>query len=153
MTVELELATRRESRRLAAVIAESLVPGDLVSLSGDLGSGKTFLARALARALGVSGAVTSPTFTLVREYATARGSPLLHADLYRLRDDSHRFVSEVERLGLRERRAGGAIVVVEWGEDVLPVLGGDAAFEVRLAATGPHARAARIDGARAARVG
>jgi tRNA threonylcarbamoyladenosine biosynthesis protein TsaE len=150
MSVALDLATRRDSRRLAAALAQALAPGDLLSLSGDLGTGKTFLVRALARALGVSGAVTSPTFTLVREYVTARGDSLLHADLYRLRGDPHTFASEVSRLGLRERRVAGAIVVVEWGEDVLTLLGGDAAFEVRLAAVGPHARAATIDGARAA---
>jgi tRNA threonylcarbamoyladenosine biosynthesis protein TsaE len=150
MSVVRELATRRDSRRFAETMARALAPGDLVSLSGELGAGKTFLGRALARALGVSGAVTSPTFTLVREYTTARGDCLLHADLYRLRGDADTFAVEVARLGLRDRRADGAIVVVEWGEDALHALGGDPAFVVRLAVVGPHARAAVVDGARVA---
>jgi tRNA threonylcarbamoyladenosine biosynthesis protein TsaE len=145
-----ELATRRDSRRLAASIARALEAGDLVALSGNLGSGKTFLARGLARALGVEGAITSPTFTLVREYTTARGHALLHADLYRIGSDPAALASEVSRLGLRERRSAGAIVVVEWGEEALPALGGDPAFVVRLAVAGPHARTATVDGARVA---
>jgi tRNA threonylcarbamoyladenosine biosynthesis protein TsaE len=153
MSVARDLPTRRATRRLAEAIARELGPGALLSLSGDLGTGKTFLVRGIARALGVAGPVTSPTFTLVREYLTAQGAVLLHADLYRLRGDPAVFASEVERLGLRERREAGAIVVVEWGEDVLPLLGGDPALVVRLAALGPNARSAIVDGALAARLG
>lgn len=153
MSVVRDLPTRRDSRRFAQAMARVLAPGDLVSLSGDLGAGKTFLVRALARALGVEGAVTSPTFTLVREYALARGESLLHADLYRLRGDAGVFAAEVARLGLRERRADGAIVVVEWGDGILPALGGDPALCVRLTVAGPHARRAVVDGARAAAFG
>jgi tRNA A37 threonylcarbamoyladenosine biosynthesis protein TsaE len=89
----------------------------------------------------------------VREYVTARGAPLLHADLYRLRGEPTAFAAEVARLGLRERRDAGAIVVVEWGEDVLPLLGGDPTLLVRLSIAGPNARSAIVDGARAARLG
>jgi tRNA threonylcarbamoyladenosine biosynthesis protein TsaE len=136
-------------------MARALRPGDLVALSGGLGAGKTFLARALARALGVVGAVSSPTFTLVREYATAEGERLLHADLYRLAvpGDPAALAAEVERLGLRESRSAGAIVLVEWGATALDALGGDPAFHVHLAVTGPHGRAATVDGARVACLG
>ena len=79
------LRTRRDSRKLASAMARVLQPGDLVLLSGGLGAGKTFVTRAMARALGVTARVTSPTFTLVHEHATARGA-LVHADLYRLRE-------------------------------------------------------------------
>jgi tRNA threonylcarbamoyladenosine biosynthesis protein TsaE len=129
------LRTRRDTQRLGAAIARVLQPGDLVIVSGDLGAGKTFLVRAAARALGVRGAVTSPTFTLVQEYSTAR-APLVHADLYRLRDDPRRFDAELARLGLRERRGEGAIVVVEWGQEALAALGGHPALVVSLAIAG-----------------
>src|ERR1700677_2639376 len=99
-------------------------------LEGPLGSGKTFLTRAIARGLGARGPVTSPTFTLVREIATPRGL-LVHADLYRLLGES--LEAETRRLGLREQRADGAMLVVEWGEDALEVLGGAPELVVSLA--------------------
>jgi tRNA threonylcarbamoyladenosine biosynthesis protein TsaE len=138
------LRTRRDTRRLGAAIAGVLVPGDLAMLSGDLGAGKTFLARAIARALGAVGAITSPTFALVHEYATARG-PLLHADLYRLRGE--RLVDEVARLGLRDRRTEGAILLVEWGEDAAASLG-EAALAVSLVVEGDGSRRAALSGPR-----
>ena len=69
--IELALPTRRATRRLAAAIGAALAPGDLVVLEGDLGSGKTFLVRGIARALGVPSRVriTSPTFALVNEHS------------------------------------------------------------------------------------
>ncbi len=149
MPVLVSLPTRRDSRRLGAAIARVLAPGDLLLLSGPLGSGKTFVARALLRALGVAGRVTSPTFTLVNEYDTRRG-PVVHSDLYRVRE---RAAAEVARLGLRERRGEGAIVVVEWGEEAVAALGGDPALAVTLraqaAAPGEaRGRAASIEGPR-----
>ena len=119
-------------------------------LSGDLGAGKTFFARALARALGVASktAVASPTFTLVQEYATPRGE-LLHADLYRLLESAAGIDAEVARLGLRERRAEGAIVVVEWGESGTAALGGEPAIALVLSIRGEHEREADVTGARA----
>jgi tRNA threonylcarbamoyladenosine biosynthesis protein TsaE len=105
-SVRLALGTRRATRGLGLAIARSIDGGDLVLLSGDLGAGKTFLARAIARGLGVTAAMTSPTFTLVREIATSKGV-LVHADLYRLRGDA--LDAETRRLGLRELRADGAL--------------------------------------------
>jgi tRNA threonylcarbamoyladenosine biosynthesis protein TsaE len=139
------LPTRRDSRRLGAAIAAVVAPGDLVLLSGPLGSGKTFVARALLRALAVKGRITSPTFTLVNEYDTDRGT-VLHSDLYRVRE---RAAAEVARLGLRERRGEGAIVLVEWGEDALAALGGDPALVVTLTSPADGRRSAAIDGPRA----
>ncbi len=139
------LRSRRDTTRLGAAIARVLEPGDLVLLSGDLGTGKTFLARAIARALGVRGAVTSPTFTLVQEYASDR-APLLHVDLYRLRESKTPLAQEIARLGLRERRAEGAILLVEWGEDAIDGLGGDPSVVVRLRITGNAARSATLSG-------
>lgn len=95
---------------LGAEIAKTLQVGDIVSLEGELGAGKTALARAVIRALAQDAAleVPSPTFALVQPYETARG-PVLHADLYRLGD-----AGEVEELGLLD--SADAIVLVEWAE-------------------------------------
>ena len=116
----------REWRRFGERIAAALAPGHLVLLCGELGAGKTFLARAIGRALGIptSMAIASPTFTLVQEYVTTRGT-LLHADLYRLRDetDAAKTLAEARRLGLSERRDEGAMLLVEWGDDVERELG------------------------------
>jgi tRNA threonylcarbamoyladenosine biosynthesis protein TsaE len=115
-----DLPTRRRTIQLARRLAPHVQASDLILLEGDLGAGKTFFARALCRALGVppSLAVTSPTFTLVHEYDGRL--PITHADLYRLRDPA-----ELPDLGLRERRADGAVLLVEWGGPYLAALGGD----------------------------
>ena len=147
--VRRRLCSRSDTRRLGVAIARALAPGDLVLLSGDLGAGKTFLARAIARGLGVRTAVTSPTFTLVREFATARGS-LLHADLYRILGEG--LDAETRRLGLRERRGEGALLIVEWGDDALQALGGSPELIVSLAIAGEHARTATLSGPRASEV-
>lgn len=93
-----------------AELAATLAPGDLVILNGDLGAGKTALARAIIRTLAADPAldVPSPTFALVQPYETPRG-PVLHADLYRLGD-----AREVDELGLADNP--NAIVLVEWAE-------------------------------------
>jgi tRNA threonylcarbamoyladenosine biosynthesis protein TsaE len=145
----IDLRTRRDTTRLGGRVAGALEAGDLVLLSGDLGAGKTFLARAVARALGVPSdvAIASPTFTLVQEYETKRGT-LLHADLYRLRDAPNAR-DEVLRLGIAERRAEGAIVLVEWGEGFERELGGAPALSIALAIAAGDGRRATIEGARA----
>lgn len=113
--------TSRGTLRLAKRLSSALRAGDLVVLSGELGAGKTFFARGLCHALGVAPEVeiTSPTFTLVHELEGRL--PILHADAYRLRD-----ATELLALGLREARADGAVVLVEWGEPFVDTLGGDA---------------------------
>jgi tRNA threonylcarbamoyladenosine biosynthesis protein TsaE len=118
---ELSVQNRRATIRLAERLAPLLGPGDLVVLSGDLGSGKTFLARALCRALGVGPEVqvTSPTFTLVHEFEGRL--PIRHADAYRLKS-----TDELLALGLRDALGEGAIVLLEWGEPYVDALGGDA---------------------------
>ncbi len=89
----------------------------VVYLEGDLGAGKTTFARGFLRACGVTGAVRSPTYTLIEVYETAAVS-ILHLDLYRLRDSS-----ELEPLGLREWARPGHVWLIEWpdrGEGLLP---------------------------------
>jgi tRNA threonylcarbamoyladenosine biosynthesis protein TsaE len=146
--MERPLRTRRDTRRLGAAIAAVLTPGDLVVLAGDLGAGKTFLARAILHALGVAGPVTSPTFTLMHEYVAPRGV-VVHADLYRLLGDAAKLHVEIARLGLRDLRRDGAILLVEWGDDALELLGGAAAARVALQIRGPTARVATLSGSRA----
>jgi tRNA threonylcarbamoyladenosine biosynthesis protein TsaE len=119
-SIEFALPTRRATRRLGAALGALLAPGDLVVLEGELGAGKTFLVRGIARALGVPAEVpvTSPTFALVHELPAR--VPLLHADLYRLGD-----ADEVDALGLVERVGHDAVALVEWGERFLPQLRAD----------------------------
>ncbi len=148
------LATPEDTTRLGERIAAALTPGDLVLLSGGLGAGKTYLARAIAHGLGVpeDEAIVSPTFTLMQEYTTHRAS-IVHADLYRLRESAAGLDVEIARLGLRERRAEGAIVLVEWGEDAISALGGAPDLVVSLVPAGATSRVATLKGPRAAAFG
>ncbi len=148
------LPSRRATTRLGANLAVVLEAGDLVLLIGPLGAGKTFLARAIARGLGVPGAdrIASPTFTLAEEYAVPKGT-LIHVDLYRLLDSKSGLETEIARLGLRERRREGAILVVEWGDDAELLLGGDAELVIRLGRHANGARDVRIEGTKRSRLG
>lgn len=92
---------------LGARIAGLLQPGDVVALTGDLGTGKTTLARAIIAALGHQGEVPSPTFTIIETY-DALHPPIVHADFYRLRHPD-----EVHELGLDDYREGAALIA-EW---------------------------------------
>ena len=99
------------SEALGASLAPLLRAGDVVALSGDLGAGKTSLARGLLAALGLEGEAPSPSFAIVQPYAPPEVSlPVLHVDLYRIED-----ASEIEELGLDEALADSALVV-EWPE-------------------------------------
>jgi len=154
LTAVRRLRTRRETHRLAGEVAQVLAAGDLLVLSGDLGAGKTFFVRAVARALGVREPVTSPTFTLVNEYALPSGGVLVHADLYRLLGPDDAMLSnEVSQLGLRERRSDGAIVAAEWGDAAVGALGGALSLRVEFAIDGASARTALISGAHAPWIG
>ena len=124
---------------LGARIATLLKAGDVIALSGDLGAGKTALARAILRALGVTGHVPSPTFTLVQSYETP-GLTVHHFDLYRVEDES-----ELRELGLDEAREEGA-VLIEWPERGMPAAWAADALQVGLSATGETVRQAKISG-------
>jgi tRNA threonylcarbamoyl adenosine modification protein YjeE len=110
------VATPDEMARLGARIAAELAAGDLVLLNGELGAGKTTLTRGIGEALGVRGAVTSPTFVLARTHPREAGAeadlaPLVHVDAYRLAS-----AMELDDLDID---FPGSIVVVEWGDGLL----------------------------------
>lgn len=104
-----------ETRIVGASLSPALLPGDVISLTGDLGAGKTAFVQGVAAALGVDGRVTSPSFTIVHEYAGRY--PIIHLDVYRL--DSFQ---EVIDLGFEEFLDVHSIVLVEWGEAIAPML-------------------------------
>ena len=110
---------------LGARIAGALATGDVVALFGELGAGKTALARAILRGRGIEGHVPSPTFTLVQAYDTP-GLTVHHFDLYRIADES-----ELRELGLEDARQDGALLI-EWPERGMPDRWMDDALRVRL---------------------
>ena len=105
-----------ETEALVAALAPGLEPGVVLAFTGDLGAGKTAFVRGLARGLGCSGRVTSPTFTIVNEYEWGR-LPLFHFDLYRL--DS---AGELFDIGWEDYLARGGVCAVEWSENVSDAL-------------------------------
>jgi tRNA threonylcarbamoyladenosine biosynthesis protein TsaE len=104
---EVTTAGAAETERLGEALGRLVVPGDVILLSGDLGAGKTTFTRGLARGAGVSEPVTSPSFTLLHEYAGRL--PVYHFDLYRLTAEE-----ELAELGLMEYLYGDGVAVVEW---------------------------------------
>ena len=108
-------ATPEDTEAAGARLATLLVAGDVVALTGELGAGKTRFTQGLARGLGVTGRVVSPTFVLVNEY---RGRlPVHHVDAYRTES-----LTELLDLGLEEMFSGDGVTVVEWADKLTPLL-------------------------------
>jgi tRNA threonylcarbamoyladenosine biosynthesis protein TsaE len=127
LDAELELPLPADTEALGERLAAGLRAGDLVVLSGPLGAGKTVLVRGLARGLGVSGQVTSPTFVIAREHRPLPGGagvPLVHVDAYRLGSGSAEGTAELDDLDL-DTELTEAVVAVEWGEGVAEHLAAD----------------------------
>jgi tRNA threonylcarbamoyladenosine biosynthesis protein TsaE len=123
-SLDLATASPEETRALGEAIAAVLQAHDVVSLTGDLGAGKTTFVQGAARGLGVEEPVLSPTFTLIREYA---GRMLVfHVDVYRLDR-----LQEVMDLGLEELLDQQAVLFVEWG-DAIEALLPDAHLQVEI---------------------
>lgn len=132
----LELADAEGTAALGAAVAARVAEraGGVIYLEGSLGAGKTTLARGLLRALGVRGAIRSPTYTLLEPYE-ASGRTLVHLDLYRLADER-----ELESLGLRDYPPERCWWLVEWPERAGPRLP-PPDLRIVLAHAGPQRRA------------
>ena len=128
-----------ETEAVGAKLAELLAPGTVIAYRGDLGAGKTAFTRGLARGLGCSEQVTSPTYTIVNEYLSGR-LPLFHFDMYRLRS-----AEDLWDIGWEEYLDRGGICAVERSENVEEALEG--AVFVTIEKLGEDARKITVEGA------
>jgi tRNA threonylcarbamoyladenosine biosynthesis protein TsaE len=125
-------ASADATRALGALLARAAGPGDLVCLWGELGAGKTQLAKGFGAGLGIEATINSPTFVLMAEYAGRL--PLFHVDLYRLAGPQ-----EVIEGGLLDERQSAGVTVVEWPDRLGAALP-DARLDVRLDGSGDEPR-------------
>ncbi len=137
--VVLTIADPAAMRDLGARLASAAAPGDLLCLFGELGAGKTQLAKGYGAGLGVAETVNSPSFVLMTEYAGRL--PLFHVDLYRLADGVDPYED-----GLFDDRQADGVTIVEWadrlGSDLPP-----ARLDVHIAGTGEGARSVTVEAA------
>jgi tRNA threonylcarbamoyladenosine biosynthesis protein TsaE len=117
-------------------LASAARPGDVVCLWGELGAGKTVLAKGFGRGLGVAGTISSPTFILMAEYEG--GLPLFHVDLYRLADASEALLG-----GLLDERQADGVTLVEWPDRLGAALPSDR-LDIRIAGAGDEARSIEL---------
>ena len=113
---QFKTCSQDETMLVGRALGSILKSGDVVCLSGDLGTGKTAFTNGIACALGIDDYITSPTFTIVNEYKTEL--PLYHFDVYRIADPD-----EMYDIGFEEYLYGDGVVVIEWAElikDILP---------------------------------
>ncbi|MFP7478555.1 tRNA (adenosine(37)-N6)-threonylcarbamoyltransferase complex ATPase subunit type 1 TsaE [Terribacillus saccharophilus] len=109
-----KMHTIEDTNSFGRKLAELLHPGDIITMEGDLGAGKTTLTKAIGAGLGVKRTINSPTFTIIKEYEGRM--PLYHMDVYRLEDSD-------EDIGFEEYFSGEGVSIVEWAqfiEDYLP---------------------------------
>ena len=99
-----------ETQKIASDFAKQLKPGDVITLDGDLGAGKTAFTGGLAKGLGISGYVTSPTFTIVNEYQMG-SMPLFHFDVYRIES-----MDDLYDIGWEDYIMQGGVCVIEWAD-------------------------------------
>jgi len=104
------------TKKFGFALAQELKAGDVIALSGDLGTGKTALAKYIAEAFGVKEDVTSPTFTIIKEYKSGK-LPLYHFDVYRLSCEE-----EVYELGFEEYFYGDGVCIIEWADKIKNML-------------------------------
>jgi tRNA threonylcarbamoyladenosine biosynthesis protein TsaE len=136
LTMVLETKNEMETSAVGEKLAEKLNPGDVIALYGDLGAGKTAFVRGLAKGLGLSARVSSPTFTIVNEYLG--DVPLFHFDMYRLGD-----ADELFEIGWEDYLERGGVCAVEWSENV-PGAFPDDHIIVNITKTGDNSRSIEI---------
>ena len=136
-TAEFVTRSADETERVGERLGRRLVPGDVVALSGELGAGKTCFIRGLARGLGVTQGVSSPTFVIVNQY-TGR-MPVFHIDAYRTES-----LTELLDIGFDEYVSGDSVTVIEWSDKLEPLLP-SGAIRVRISGLGDEPRTIRID--------
>lgn len=141
--MRVETHSAAETEALGAQLAERLGPGDVVVVSGEVGTGKTTLIRGACRALGIEGPVTSPTFTIGHRYEGGRLS-VSHLDLYRLEG-----LGDEDPALLDDYLTPGAISFVEWPAVAEPELAGRRTVAVRLSHAGGDSRAIELPAASA----
>jgi tRNA threonylcarbamoyladenosine biosynthesis protein TsaE len=140
MTLHTTTRAAAETHALGQRLGAILRPGDVVVLDGELGTGKTVVAKGIAVALGITEPVVSPTFTVVREYDAP--TPLVHVDVYRL---DH--LQELHDLGFDDLVGEEAVTLVEWGDRVSAVLPSDRLRVLLEAGDGDDDRVVSIDAA------
>ena len=113
--MERHSANEQETEAIGQALVGRLAPGTVVAFTGDLGAGKTAFVRGMARGLGISQRVTSPTFTIVNEYEGP--TPLFHFDMYRLNGSEDLF-----DIGWEDYLSRGGVCAVEWSEQVADAL-------------------------------
>ncbi len=116
-TVVKETFSADDTFKLGEDIGKAVEPGEVITLTGDLGTGKTVFVQGLAKGLGIDDYINSPTFTIVQIYENGR-LPLYHFDVYRIEDES-----EMYETGLDDYMYGDGVCVIEWAEmisDLLP---------------------------------
>ena len=136
----LHIANEKETEKLGEAIGRAATAGMVIALIGDLGTGKTTLTKSIARALGVTETVTSPTFNIIREYESGR-IPLYHFDVYRIADPDEMF-----ELGYEEYFYGDGVCVVEWADIIEELLPEDAIIIRIDRGAGEEEREYRIEG-------
>lgn len=136
--MEWETRSAADTVRLAERLAGWAKPGTVIALDGELGAGKTFFSQAFAKAIGVSGIVNSPTFTIIKEYE-GESMPFYHMDVYRLS------LAEADELGLDDYFFGAGVTIVEWASLIRELLP-DNRLELNIAHAGGEARVMRLTG-------
>ena len=116
MKKTITLKTEEDTKVLGRMIAKDIIPGDVVALTGDLGAGKTTLAKSIALALGINETIISPTYTIVAEYHSGN-LPFYHFDVYRINEGDELF-----EIGLEEYINGNGVCVIEWADLIEKIL-------------------------------